>query len=460
MVTRQSVQWGSISLEEVLKSKDLRLEASVYATKARHIKQRIAKSQYGSFKLSMVVNECFYPSRFKRDYRKKSDSTLGFIGSAEMLAVNPEPQKWMLFTQEVSVKYGQLLFSRSGTIGNVTFVNETLSKLLVSEHAIRINILEYTGYIYAFFKSKYGYLISNSLTHGSVVSQIEPHHLLNIDVPNAPNDIKQAIHQRIMDSFALRDKSNELLQQAQNLLQKSLQLPPLDAFKHQSRQPETWSVSVEDLVGRFEAAYHNPVVRRIEQHLQQYAQKVSTLADKELVSEINLPNRYKRHYVEPEFGVPFLGGKEILELDPRGEKHLSLKRHSDEIANELTLSENMILVTRSGTIGKVVLVPKHWENWAASEHLLRIKPVSDDIAGYLAVWLKSPWALPLIQRHTYGSVIFEIDQYHLSQVAVPILDNAQMQQINSLALQANALRTQAFMEEQEALGMFETIFQS
>ncbi|MDY2946345.1 MAG: hypothetical protein SOS93_00565 [Mannheimia varigena] len=458
MVTRQPVQWGSISLEEVLKSKDLRLEASVYATKARQIKQRIAKSQYNSFKLSAVVNECFYPGRFKRDYRKKSDCTLGFIGSAEMLAINPEPQKWMPFTQEVSVQYGQLLFSRSGTIGNVTFVNETLSKLLVSEHAIRMNVPEYTGYIYAFFKSKYGYLISNSLTHGSVVSQIEPHHLLNIDVPNAPKNIKQAIHQRIMDAFALRDKSNELLQQAQGLLQKTLQLPPLDAFKRQDRQPETWSVNVADLVGRFEAAYHNPMVHRIERHLQKHSKQVSTLADRSLVSEIILPGRYKRHYVEPEFGIPFLGGKEILELDPRGEKYLSLKRHSDEIANELTLSENMILVTRSGTIGKVVLVPAHWTGWAASEHLLRVKPVNDDMAGYLAVWLKSPWALPLIQRHTYGSVIFEIDQYHLAEVYVPLLDDDIMTQINTLALEANALRTQAFVQEQEALVMFEGIF--
>lgn len=460
MVIRQPVQWIGISMEEILQSQDLRLEGSVYATEAHQIKQKIKKSKYGSRHLSDWVTTCFYPSRFKRDYRKQSEQTIGFIGSAEMLSVNPEPQKYMTHNDNVSVKYGQLLFSRSGTIGNVTFVNETLSKFLVSEHAIRIEADEYIGYIYAFFKSSYGRLISNSLTHGSVVSQIEPEHLLQLPIPNAPDALKTQIHEQVMDSFALRDKSNELLQQAQDLLQKSLNLPPLDAFKYPNRQAETWSISVEDLAGRFEAGYHNPVVHRIEAHLQKHSKQVSTLADKSLVSEINLPNRYKRHYVEPEFGVPFLGGKEILELDPRGEKYLSLKRHSDEIANELTLSENMILVTRSGTIGKVVLVPKHWQDWAASEHLLRVKPVNDDVAGYLAVWLKSPWALPLIQRHTYGSVIFEIDQYHLSEVSVPIVDSETISQINQLALEANVLRTEAFEKEQEALAMFERIFKA
>lgn len=49
---------------------------------------------------------------------------------------------------------------------------------------------------------------------------------------------------------------------------------------------------------------------------------------------------------------------------------------------ELELKENLILITRSGTIGKTVLVPKHWENWVASEDVLRIAPASAEMAGY------------------------------------------------------------------------------
>ena len=149
-----------------------------------------------------------------------------------------------------------------------------------------------------------------------------------------------------------------------------------------------------------------------------------------------------------------MGGKEILELDPRGDKYLSVKFHGARIAEQLILEENMILITCSGTIGKVNIVPTHWQGWAGSQHLLRVLPSHLDLAGYLYAWLSSEWALPLIRRHTYGAVVFEIDQHQLAQVPVPILDIDSMREINSLVLRANELRFSAFSKEQEALCLF------
>jgi type I restriction enzyme, S subunit len=99
------------------------------------------------------------------------------------------------------------------------------------------------------------------------------------------------------------------------------------------------------------------LARAITQHLHHHAAQLLTLGDKKLTKIIALPGRYKRVYVDKEQGILFLGGKEILELDPRGEKYLSLKHHGERIAAELTLDENMVLITRSGTIGKVNIVP-------------------------------------------------------------------------------------------------------
>jgi type I restriction enzyme, S subunit len=38
------------------------------------------------------------------------------------------------------------------------------------------------------------------------------------------------------------------------------------------------------------------------------------------------------------------------------------------------IEKKMVLVTRSGTVGRSVLVPKHWEQWVANEHIIRIDP--------------------------------------------------------------------------------------
>ena len=104
------------------------------------------------------------------------------------------------------------------------------------------------------------------------------------------------------------------------------------------------------------------------------------------------------------------------------------------------------------TIGKVALVGKHWENWTANQHVIRMVPSNNDIAGYLYIFLNSDYGYQLITRYTYGSVVDEIDDNHVRQVAIPLLKNKDVRkQINDLALLANEKRYEAYKLEQEAL---------
>ena len=148
----------------------------------------------------------------------------------------------------------------------------------------------------------------------------------------------------------------------------------------------------------------------------------------------------------------FIGGKQLWELDPCNKKYLSLSQHGERIEKQLELHENMTLITCSGTIGKVALVGKHWENWAANQHIIRVVPADDSIAGYLNIFLASDYGYRLITRHIYGAVIDEIDDTHVSRIPIPLLKNHDVQlQINALALKANEKRYEAYKLEQKAL---------
>lgn len=456
------LKWLSIPLDAVY-DESLRLEANIYATDAAQAKIKVTHNRYGYVLLKEMVDTCSYPNRFKRNYIS-SLKGMPFFMPSQMQEINPKPYKFIA-TQaiknlgELVVQKNTLLITRSGTVGKVMLVNKSLENGLFSDDIIRLKTKKIfdLSYIYTFFLSKTGNQIIQSMNYGSVIKHIEPEHLLGLPIPNPPESIKQHIHDLITRSFELRDQSNALLNQASQLFKNALQLPDISDFENHDHAPYAFSISSHELAGRFEANYHHPVASRIEQHLQQYAAGVTTLNDKHLTQSITLSPRFKRHYVTAEFGIPFLGGKEILELDPRGDKYLSTKQHKDLI-KKISLIPNQILITCSGTIGKVVLVPKHWENWTASQHLLKVIPRDEQIAGYLYLWLSSEWALPLIQRYTYGSVIFEIDHNHLASMPVPLIDAAIMQQISDMVLQMNELRTQAFELEQQALSDFEAIF--
>lgn len=456
------LKWCSVSLSDVI-FRGKRLEASVFDVEAIQALALINNGKYKTVPLygdQGIVNKAHYGSRLKRNYvTPEHENSIGFIGSSEMLDIYPRPVKFMVDGEKVHdlhVKEGTVLLSRSGTIGNVTFVNKTLSKFLVSEHAIRLECTDNSGYVYTFLKTKIGKKLVCSNIYGAVIQQIEPAHLTMVPVPDAPKEIKERIHNLIVESFKLRDESNELIDQATALLIDELKLPSISEFKQNniknSANVNAFSVKLSNLAGRVDASYHLPTVDKIVEHLKKYAKEVTTIGDERISKQIILAGVFKRTYVEEEYGYPFLGGKEITQLSPKTEKYLSKPIHKKRYEKELKVTENTILVTDRGTIGTTTIVPRHWNGYAVSQNVLKLLPANNNIAGYIYIFLNSEWGTELIRRQTYGSVVDMIDNNSLSSVEIPLLKNQDIQnRINDLALKANQKRYEAYILEQEAL---------
>lgn len=456
------LKWCSVSLSDVI-FRGKRLEASVFDVEAIQALALINNGKYKTVPLygdQGIVNKAHYGSRLKRNYvTPEHENSIGFIGSSEMLDIYPRPVKFIVDGEKVHdlhVKEGTVLLSRSGTIGNVTFVNKTLSKFLVSEHAIRLECTDNSGYVYTFLKTKIGKKLVCSNIYGAVIQQVEPAHLTMVPVPDAPKEIKERIHNLIVESFKLRDESNELIDQATASLIDELKLPPISEFKQNniknSANVNAFSVKLSNLAGRVDASYHLPTVDKIVEHLKKYAKEVTTIGDERISKQIILAGVFKRTYVEEEYGYPFLGGKEITQLSPKTEKYLSKPIHKKRYEKELKVTENTILVTDRGTIGTTTIVPRHWNGYAVSQNVLKLVPANNNIAGYIYIFLNSEWGTELIRRQTYGSVVDMIDNNSLSSVEIPLLKNQDIQnRINDLALKANQKRYEAYILEQEAL---------
>jgi type I restriction enzyme S subunit len=443
----------SIDIEEV-ENNHARMEASVFNVDARNAVEVLRKCKFPIVNLDRICEKIFYGGRAKRNYVVSSEYTLGFLGSSEMLDLRPQPVKFISLkslkeANNFLVNLGQILISRSGTIGKLTLVNKYLSKYLISEHAIRISAKEFAGFIYAYLSTELGQIVVNSNVYGAVIQQIEPEHLAKVPIPNPPDEIKQAIHAKVMDSFAMRDKYNELIDEAENLLKEELHLPPLheltpEYFEIKYEYNTQWNLTSDDvkvfevdsewLQNRFDGSFHVPVVSKIIDVLLDYAEAVKPLEN--FTQSITLPTRFKRNYVEnKEYGMLLIGGKQITELAPSTEKYISITANSKQLQKELRIKENTILITRSGTIGKTTLAPKYWENWIPSDHIIRINPISNELAGFIYLWLASEYGQALVKRHTYGAVIDEVEPLHLAQVPIPLLkDKDKQKKINDLVL--------------------------
>lgn len=450
------VKWCSISLSEVI-DRGSRLEASVYDVKAKQSWEHILKSKFPIRHIcgSDGLGEAYVRGRFKRIWLQHSD--LPIFQPSTIREVYPRPDGYLSHNtntdiEALRVHKGQVLLTCSGTIGKVAYVGNTLDNCIFSHDLIRINFRNTSdaGYVYAYLGTKLGNKILLTNSYGAVVTHIEPDHLATIPIPDAPVDIKKRINDLVVKSYDLCDESNALIDEATDILIKELALPPIEEFK-KAAPSDSFSVKLSEMNMRLDASYHLPIIDAITEHLQAHAGEVTTIEDERVSKEVILPPRFARVYVEKSYGRVLIGGKQIWELDPSGKKYLSRAKHK-ELLKELEVSPNTTLITRSGTIGKIALVPQHWDKWIPSDHIIRVVPANDDIAGYLYIFLTSAYGYELLTRNTYGSVIDEIDDNQVRKVAFPLLKNKEAQsRINSLALKANEKRYEAYALEQEAL---------
>lgn len=456
------LKWCSVSLSDVI-SRGKRLEASVFDVEAKQARQIIKNSKFPSTTIGGEngLTTSYTCARFKRIWLEHSDFPI--YQPSTIVDIKPKPDGYISHLtktniENLRVKKGQILMTCSGTIGNVSYVSDTLKNKIFSHDLLRINCKNAVdqGYVYAYLRSKVGNKILLTNSYGAVITHIEPEHLATIPIPDAPKEIKERIHNLIVESFKLRDESNELIDQATTLLIDELKLPPISEFKQNniknSANVNAFSVKLSNLAGRVDASYHFPIVDKIVEHLKKYAKEVTTIGDERISKQIILAGVFKRTYVEEEYGYPFLGGKEITQLSPKTEKYLSKPIHKKRYEKELKVTENTILVTDRGTIGTTTIVPRHWNGYAVSQNVLKLVPANNNIAGYIYIFLNSEWGTELIRRQTYGSVVDMIDNNSLSSVEIPLLKNQDIQnKINDLALKANQKRYEAYILEQEAL---------
>lgn len=460
-VAESPLKYCTVTLSDVI-SRGKRLEASVFDVEAKHARATV---EQGKYPIKMIggangYSHSYVCGRFKRIWVEKSD--LPIFQPSSIVDIYPAPDGYISHKTQTNidalrVHAGQVLMTCSGTIGKLSYVSKTLDNQIFSHDLLRINTNDPidAGYVYTYLKSETGNKILLTNKYGAVITHIEPEHLATVPIPDAPKEIKAQINDLIVRSYQLRDESNELLDEATKLFVQELRLPDIQDFDvallRKKAGVDTFSVKLSETENRVDASYHVPIINAITEHLKQYAAEVTTIGDKRISKDVLLPPRFARVYVEEGYGSVLIGGKQINELDPSGKKYLSRSKHKD-LMKKLEISQNTILITRSGTIGKVVLAPKHWEHWIPSDHIIRIVPANNEIAGFLSVFLSSVYGYQLITRYTYGSVVDEIDDAHVSSIPVPLLKSQKVQRrINDLALEANDKRYEAYLLEQQAL---------
>ena len=217
---------NAVSIKSIINSHNTRFEGQYYTSTNRSIYDNIV-SHYEYKPLKEYVEKIFRPGIFKREYVQNG---VTFLGGADIMMAIPDSDKKLSFKQvermpELLVKRGWILVTCGGTIGNTVCIDKQLEKCAISQHVMRIVPKKGTlkGYLYAFLSSNTGHGLINLYTSGSVIPQVEAHHLERVPVPTMDREIMNRINSFVDTYISNLEKSKESERKAISMVEQEIE---------------------------------------------------------------------------------------------------------------------------------------------------------------------------------------------------------------------------------------------
>lgn len=215
---------------------------------------------------------------------------------------------------------------------------------------------------------------------------------------------------------------------------------------------ETWSVPLHDIYDnpnlRLDATHYDRETANALQELRKSGHPLKRLSE---IADVLLPGQFARIWAkDAQHGRRYINATDLMSLNSIGvaeERFLSKETKTD--INELVIRKGWLLLTCSGTIGRLFYVTERMDGWVATHDLIRIIPRAGVSVGFLHAYLSSPVAQKQILGHTHGGQIDHVTHHQVGGVLVPELGNEEVKEIHKQMTDALRQRERAIAQVSE-----------
>lgn len=177
---------------------------------------------------------------------------------------------------------------------------------------------------------------------------------------------------------------------------------------------EVWSDEVEN--GRIDAEYSQPYLEKVEQSVNNGKYKTEKL--KKYITKIHYGASTSNAYVDS--GIPLL---RILNLKPN---NLNLSKvvylpesFRKELGNAFVKTGDL-LISRSGTVGTVVVMPKEADGFAFGSFMIKFCLNNEINKKFVSIWLNNKLNKILTEREKIGAIQGNITISTIENFNIPI----------------------------------------
>ncbi len=432
-----------------------RIDAEYYQPEYLEVKNKLLKTNATYFK--NLVREIIHPKEIKREYEEEEKDYLFLLAqNVRPLMLDLSERKYIssktaLSLQKNLLEIGDLLFVRTGAIGDVTAYTGKPRNVVASSHILiaKPNFRTSPFYLAVFFNTKLGKKIIIRGNYGAVQPEISPEHVKTIPVPILNQDLIECVEKKFLQAQELSEQSQSLYSQAESLLLSEL---GLQDFKPEDRLFYKVSFSKASTVHRIDAEYFKPKYEEIFDFIKCPIKRLGEIT------------KFLNHAKQPPYvengEIPIITqkhlGKAFLNLD-------FIKDSETKFTSEEWLNKNLDYRLRIGDvlyysvgayIGKTNIVLDEIKATAAS-FITIIRPTDEVNSAYLTVVLNSivgqlqseKWQSATAQQYIYPKDI--------KNFIIPILPKSIQQEIANLVQKSHEARRKAEQLLEEAKKMVE-----
>jgi len=422
----------------------LRLDAEYYQPEYLNINSKI-KNQKS--KLLKDFAEKIFSGPFGSTLKSESYQTLGipfirigdiadiFVEKESLVYISPEENK-RIFSTHLNI--GDIVFSKIGTIGRLSIIDEELGQVNISENNIGIRFKnidsEMKIFLLFFLISKYGQSQITRMGSGNIQQKLNVSDIESIAVPLFSKELLQNLSGDYKNIIKFRKESEVFYSQAEQLLLKEL---GLENFEEQEDLVSIVKFSDIKKFQRMDAEYFQPKYEKIISRIKQT--KHSLLGDLVSVKKgIEIGAEQYQENGKLFFRVSSLSKQGIIDKD---QKYLSDELYQKLKANfEPKIGE--ILLTKDATPG-IAYVLKEKVDGVISSGTLRLKIKQEIEAEYLALFINSILGQMQAERDAGGSIISHWKSEQVKNLIVPILPQEVQQKIAELVIKSHQARQKA-----------------
>ena len=209
-----------------------RLDAEYYEKKYDEIENAVKSYKGGYFNFGETI-EYIFTGEYAEEYKSKADNLIFYVRSLNMKngRIETDDSHYVSPNEfKKVVKTGNIITARVGTIGIFAEVDDTLNNAACSDNILCFNLPEqYNPAVYTMLlNSKPIFELVDRLARGSVQQRLNQETLRDLILPILSQETQKQIAELIQRSFALRQESKQLLEEAKKMVEKEIEEGSID----------------------------------------------------------------------------------------------------------------------------------------------------------------------------------------------------------------------------------------